>query len=434
MIEVPSQVHAVIRRIRGLGHSAYVTGGSVRDTQLNRAPRDWDVATSASGELIARSFPKVNPVGLRHNTVGVFYDGLWFEVTTYRDPDVSLAGDLALRDFTINAMALDVETGKVIDPLGGAADLTGGRLRACVNAEARFKEDPLRILRAARFMSELSLTPDESISAAAALLKESMLLPAVERVREEWLKLIVGPSVRDALLWLEQTGVMPVLFPAFSASRGVGQNRWHRWDVFQHTVETVARSAARPEVRLAAMFHDLGKPATKQWRGDDWTFYNHERISAEIASVDLDRLRFGHDQRDKVVSLVAHHMFHYEENWTDAAVRRFLRRVSPELIEPLFELRRADSSATGMGGEAETDRNLEAFRQRIEQELRAHSAFRIKDLAINGHDVIRLAGSGGTVVGMVLKAMLERVLDDPTLNQKEKLLTEAELFLKTRLK
>lgn len=432
MIEVPSPIRDIVGRLRDLGHRAYLTGGAVRDMQLGRLPRDWDVATSASGELVARSFDKVNPVGIRHNTVGVFHQGMWVEVTTFRDPGLTLDGDLALRDFTVNAMALDLESGSVIDPLDGAADLSAGRLRGCGDAAERFREDPLRMLRAARFYAELSLVPEVAITAATVAQKASVLRCAVERIREEWLKLIVGPSVREALLWLEQTGLLGILFPAITTSRGVEQNKWHRWDVFTHTIETVARAAPQAEVRMAALFHDLGKPATRRWKEGDWTFYSHERVSAEIASFDLERLRFGNEQRDRIVALVSHHMFHYAPEWSDAAVRRFLRRVSPELIDPLFELRRADSSAAGMGGEAETERNLHALRHRIEHELQANSALRIKDLAIDGNDVIALVGKSSSIIGVVLKAMLERVTDEPALNTRDRLLAEAEAFLKSQ--
>lgn len=423
---IPAPVLRVAGALARAGHAAYVVGGSVRDALLGRPPRDWDVATSASGEAVARLFPRVNPVGLRHNTVGVFEAPLWIEVTTFRDPGVTLAGDLALRDFTINAMALYPVTGRVIDPLGGRADLEAGRLRACGDAGARFAEDPLRALRAARFVAELGLAPEPALADAARQTLAAFAAVAPERVRDEWLKLIVGAHVREAFDWLAGTGLLAKMFPAAEAARGVAQNRYHRWDVYVHTVETVARAVPEADVRLAGFFHDLGKPRVRARRKGDYTFYNHERVSAEIAALDLERYRFGHLQAQRVVSLVANHMFHYDPSWSDAAVRRFVRRVSPELIDEQFKLRLADSSAAGLGGEDETRRNLALLHERIERELRANAALRIKDLAVDGHDVIGLLGKSGPLVGAVLRELLERVTDDPALNTRDRLLAEGE--------
>ncbi len=422
---LPQPVVDVSRRLREAGHRVFVTGGGVRDLLLERTPRDWDLATSASGEAVARLFPRINPVGLRHNTVGVFEGGMWLEVTTFRDPDITLEGDLAMRDFTVNAVALDPETAQVVDTLGGREDLARGVLRACVDPTARFSEDPLRILRAARFIAELGLKPTPDLTAAASSLHARVRECAVERVRDEWLKLLGGAYVRESFAWMTETGLFDLLFPAVGRGRGVEQNRYHRWDVYVHTVETVARAEPDPEVRLAAMFHDLGKPATRKWQKGDYTFYNHERVSAEIAEADLDHYRFGQRMRDRVVRLVANHMFHYEATWSDAAVRRFMRRIEPELLEPLFKLRMADSSATGMGREEDTAENLRLLRARIVEQQQAHVAMKVTDLEISGHDVIGLAGGGGPIVGQVLRTLLERVTDDPGLNERDRLLAEA---------
>jgi tRNA nucleotidyltransferase (CCA-adding enzyme) len=422
---IPEPVLFITRRLRAAGHPAYVVGGAVRDAVRGRAPRDWDVASTATGAQVAALFPRINPVGLRHDTVGVFHGEMWVEVTRFRDPGVTLAGDLALRDFTLNAMALDPDTGRLIDPLGGAADLAAGRLRACGDAALRLAEDPLRMLRAARFVAELALAVDPALSAAASQLAQRAAEPAAERIRDEWLKLIVGPGVRESWRWLGGAGVLPVLFPAVGAARGVTQNRYHKFDVYEHTLETVARAVPEADVRLAAMFHDLGKPATKRLKDGEATFYNHERVSAEIAAADLERYRFPQRQAERVAALVANHMFHYDPSWSDAAVRRFVRRVSPELLEGQFALRRADSAAAGLGGEAETEANLAALRARVDLELRSQHALKIADLAIDGHEVGRIAGKGA-IVGVILRALLERVTDDPALNTPDRLRAAAE--------
>lgn len=423
---IPEPVLRTAAALARAGYPAYLVGGSVRDALLGREPRDWDLATSAPGEAVARLFRRVNPVGLRHNTVGVFAEPLWIEVTTFRDPGVTLEGDLGLRDFTINAMALEPATGRLIDPLGGRADLAAGRLRACLDAAARFAEDPLRALRAARFVAELGLAPDPSLAAACKATLGAFEAVAPERVRDEWVKLLVGAHVREAFDWLAGTGLLAKIFPAAEAARGVVQNRYHRWDVFVHTVETVARAVPEPEVRLAGFFHDLGKPRVRARRKGDYTFYNHERVSAEIAALDLERFRFAHHQAQRIVALVQNHMFHYDPAWSDAAVRRFVRRVSPELLDAQFKLRLADSSAAGLGGEDETRQNLALLQARIARELKAHAALRITDLAVDGNDVIGLLGKSGPLVGAVLRELLERVTDDPALNTRDRLLAEGE--------
>lgn len=427
---IPEPVRYVAARLRAAGFPAYVVGGAVRDLALARPPRDWDIASTATGEQVAALFPRINPVGIRHDTVGVFHGEMWIEVTRFRDPGATLEGDLGLRDFTMNAMALDPETGRLIDPLGGTRDLAARVLRACGAAGSRIAEDPLRMLRAARFIAELTLEADPELSFSARQAAARAAEPAVERTREEWLKLIVGPEVRGAWRWLVEAGILAVLFPALSAARGVGQNRFHRWDVYEHTLETVARAVPDADVRLAAMFHDLGKPAVKRLRRGDYTFYNHERVSAEIAAADLDRYRFPQQQAARVVALVEHHMFHYDPGWSDAAVRRFVRRVSPELLDAQFALRRADSAAAGMGGEAETEANLAALRARVAAELKSRHALKIADLAVDGHAIGRLTGGTGPLVGVILRALLERVTDDPALNTRDRLLAEAEALVR----
>lgn len=426
---IPEPVLDVLRTLHRAGFLAYVVGGPVRDLLLNREPRDWDAASNADPQAILGLFSRVNPVGARHGTVGVFHKEMWIEITRFRDPGCTLPGDLALRDFTVNAMAIDSATGRLIDPLGGETDLKNLSLRACGSADERFQEDGLRVLRAGRFFSELGLLPDAALTAAARREHARLSLVAPERIRDEWLKLLLGKNVRGALQWCLDTEVSALLFPAMIAARGVEQNRYHRWDVYGHTVETVARAVPKADVRLAAWFHDLGKPATRRRKAGDWTFYGHEQVSAQIAAAELDRFKVGHELRERVVSLVSNHMFHYAPEWSDAAVRRFLQRVGPELLDPLFELRRADSSAAGLGGEAEVAANLAALQHRIAAERSRHNALQIADLAIDGHDVKRLAGHAGPVVGAVLRAMLDKVVDDPSINERERLLREAEAWI-----
>lgn len=426
---IPEPALVVVRTLRKHGYEVVFAGGCVRDLLLSRVPRDWDVATSASGAVVASLFRQINPVGLKHDTVGVFEQGLWVEVTRFRDPERTLRGDLGLRDFTINAIAFDPEMDRLIDPLAGQADLVAKRIRACGSAAARFQEDPLRMLRAARFIAELGFVPEEDVTMAARILFGRLRETAPERVRDETIKLLLGRFVREAMDWMAATGVLAVLYPDVAATQGVGQNRWHRWDVFRHTVETVARAESDLEVRLAGFFHDLGKPVTKRFIGGDWTFYNHERVSARIATSVLDQYHFAQRLRDRVVALVSHHMFHYQPKWSDAAVRRFIQRVGPELVDPLFKLYLADSDAAGTDKKEQAAHNVAELRRRIEAQLSARYALKVSDLDIDGYDVMRLTGGPGPLVGRVLRDLLDRVIEEPSLNQRDRLLREAENIL-----
>jgi tRNA nucleotidyltransferase (CCA-adding enzyme) len=426
----------VLRRLREQGHQAWLVGGGIRDLILGREPLDWDVATSAGPAAVMELWPQAVPTGVRHGTVTLPLREGPVEITTYRTegpytdgrhPDwvnfgASLEEDLARRDFTVNAMAFDPETATLVDPEGGIEDLAGRVIRTVGDPDARFREDGLRPLRGIRFAAVLEFSVDPETLAAIARARDGVARVARERVRDELLKLLGAPRPSIGIELLRQTGLLGGILPELLDEVGVAQNRFHAHDVYEHSLHAVdAVPRERPLVRLAALLHDIGKPSTRAVVDGEGTFYNHQRVGAEMARDILERLRFSRDDRDLVSHLVDEHMFHYTQEWSDGAVRRFLRRVGTESLDDQFQLREADNAARGVeSGDAGT---LGELRARIDAVLARREAIAVQDLAVQGDDVMRALGIGpGPEVGRALHALLDRVLEDPGLNERERLL------------
>lgn len=447
---VPAPVTRLVRRLREAGHDAWVVGGSVRDLLAREAgfdpdlvgpPEDWDVATSAHPREVKALFPRVRETGVRHGTVTVLIGGMAIEVTTYRTefgysdgrrPDRvefvrTLEDDLARRDFTINAIALDPLTGELRDPHGGLADLRARRLRAVGDPARRFAEDGLRPLRALRFAARLELELDPATEAALRPALPVFAKVAAERVRVEWWKAFEARTPSRFLAPLREHGLLGVTAPELEAMAGCEQNRHHAYDVWEHTLRCVDQAPRRVLVRVAALMHDAGKPSVRAWSEEkgDWTFHGHERVGAEIAARVLDRLRCSKAERDRVVRLVRHHLLGYRDDWSDAAVRRFLRRVGEDLLEDLFDLWRADTLAKGTDPSEALARG-ERLRQRIDRVLSERPALSVRDLAIDGNDLRReLRLPEGPAVGRLLDRLLDDVIADPSRNEREALLARA---------
>lgn len=436
---IPQPVLELCRRFRAHGARAWVVGGCLRDLLLDREVSDWDLATSAEPDAVTRMFRRVIPTGTAHGTVTVLHRGEAFEVTTLRGegayadgrrPDSvhfvdDIEDDLARRDFTVNAMAYDPLEDRLVDPFGGLDDLRAGVLRAVGDPRRRFAEDGLRILRGARFVAtlELELEPDTRAAFEGAL--DTFRKVSRERVREEWLKTMRARRPSRAFAVMRDTGILGVTFPALLEQVGCEQNRWHAYDVWEHTMRVLDESTGGPVERVAALLHDVAKPRTRavSETTGDYTFYDHERVGAEMADRWLREYRFSKAEREVIVHLVRHHLVCYRPEWTDAAVRRFVRRVGEDHLDALLRLARAD--ALGKGRDVSEELALlDALRDRVEGVLREGAALSTSDLAIDGRDVLeRVGGRGGPVVGRVLRAVLERVVDDPSLNERARLLT-----------
>lgn len=432
-------VHPILKELSRFftqsGHHVYLVGGAVRDIVLGKKPEDWDVATDATPNEVASIFHRVIPTGIDHGTVTIPFREHMIECTTFRTetgysdgrrPDAvgyaaTIEEDLSRRDFTMNAIAVSLPEGIVTDPFGGRKDIARGIIRTVGLASERFGEDGLRPIRAVRFSAQLGFAIDEETLAAIPGALSVTAKVAKERVRDELVKLVLSPTPSAGLRFMESAGLLGLILPELYACRGIEQKGRHEFDVLDHLYAACdASPRASLEIRLAALFHDVGKPRVRATDTEgNYTFYNHEIVSAEMTETIMNRLRFPLKTIATVVHLVRQHMFHYEPNWTDAAVRRFIVRAGEEHIDQLFALRRADACAiTGILTEPA---HLAEFTDRIRAVTEASHAFSLKDLSLNGKDLIALGIPPGPMTGLILKELLEAVLDDPELNTRERL-------------
>ena len=429
---IPADVAHLLGRIWASGHSAYIVGGSLRDALLGRVPADWDLTTGATPRQIQAIFPG-SVYENRFGTVVVRHRGVAYEITTFRadasysdhrHPDEvtfghSVEDDLARRDFTVNAMAWGgqtAETAAYVDPFGGRADLDAHLLRAVGDPDRRFAEDALRMIRCVRLAAALEFAVDRA--ALDAVSRNAGLAASLsgERIGAELGKLLAAPRPSTGLRLMESTGLLAVVAPDLAAQRGVPQNKLAGEDLWDHTLRTVDAAPNRPLVRLAALLHDVGKPSTLA----DGHFIGHETVGAEIARRFLAGVRRPRHESEQVVNLVAQHMFTYEPAWSDAAVRRFIRRVGPAAVDDLLALREADNQGSGLEPGAG---GIEELRSRIRVEIEAGFALSRDQLAVDGNDLMaELDLPRGPVLGMVLDELTERVIAEPALNDRARLL------------
>ena len=441
LAHVPEDALAICERLRGAGKRSWIVGGCVRDSLLGKEIADWDVATDALPNELMKLFPRAIPTGLQHGTVTVVRSGHHYEITTLRGettysdgrrPDAvhfvdDIVADLARRDFTVNAIAVDPENGALVDPFDGRKDLAAKRLRAVGKAFERFSEDGLRVLRAARFCATLEFELDPETFAAIAPTLDTFRKVSAERVRDEWVKTMKAKMPSRAFEVMRTSGILGVTCPELLDGVGMEQNKWHSFDVWTHGMACMDACLGDPVLRIAALLHDVGKPRSREFseKTQDYTFYDHDKIGAEIAHPIATRLKFSNDERDRIVSLVRHHLFHYDA-WSDQAVRRWIKRVGPERIEDLYTLNEADLRGKGpIFGEADLA-PLFALKAHVEKVLAEGAALSTRDLAIDGNDLIKELGvKPGRIIGKVLDALLEVVLADPTQNTREAMLARA---------
>jgi tRNA nucleotidyltransferase (CCA-adding enzyme) len=432
----PQALLEILSSLREAGFKAYVVGGCVRDMLLERIVKDWDVSTDATPEEVQASFAKTVPTGVTHGTVTVILEGRAFEVTTFRQdseyPDArhpekvffttEVEADLSRRDFTVNAIAYEPLNHEVVSPHGGLGDIAKRIIRTVGKPLDRFREDGLRPLRAIRFACQLDFEIEKETHGAMSLALDRVSLVSMERVRDEIMKILECRKPSRGFELMRETGLLALFLPELERSRGVTQNEFHAYDVFWHNLYTCdAVPADKPLVRLAGLLHDIGKPSTWEERERRVTFYNHQHVGAEMVVSIMGRFKFSNAERDYVVRLVDNHMFDYKSVWTDGALRRFIKRVGVEAIADIFDLRIADFLGNGL--RQGFPHYLEEMRDRIEKLLKKDSALTVNDLAVDGNDVMRELGIGpDKQVGIVLRELLELVLDHPELNIKEELL------------
>lgn len=437
---VPQDVRDVCRRLHAAGCEAFLVGGGVRDALLGREPGDFDIATDAPPGQVMELFGErfAIPTGLKHGTVTVVTpEGRNVEVTTYRGEGAYLDGrhpssvtfvsslpeDLARRDFTMNAIAYDPEHDRMVDPFGGQTDIAARLVRAVGDPLARFREDGLRVMRAVRQATQLGFEVEPATLDAIPAARDVFRKVSIERMRDELLKLLAAPKPSRGIEMMRITGLLEDVLPELLESVGVAQNHFHRHDVYGHTLETLDGTSGDALTRLAALLHDIGKPRTRQPKPEapgENSFFQHEVVSAEMADAISRRMKLPTADRERITHLVKHHMFWYEPSWSDGSVRRFLRRVGLENLPSLMALRRGDIVGRGFG--EDPDKETAALEARVASVMAQDAALKVTDLAIDGKDVMRLLQiPPGLAVGRILDALLEKVLDDPAMNTREKL-------------
>ncbi|HSZ83788.1 MAG TPA: HD domain-containing protein [Polyangia bacterium] len=442
--QIPADVRALARRLHDAGFEAHLVGGGVRDMLLGRPPADFDLATDARPEKVLEIFGRsfAIPTGLQHGTVTVLTGAdpatrRSVEVTTFRGEGAYLDGrrpssvtyvstleeDLSRRDFTMNAIALEPLTGAIVDPFDGRADLARRLIRAVGDPLARFREDGLRPMRAVRQAAQLGFEIEPATEGAIAPTLDVFAKVSAERVRDELLKLLASPRPSVGLALMHRTGLLGEVLPELLEGVGCVQNRYHKHDVFGHTLAVVDATRGDAIVRLGALLHDVGKPRARQPREGapgEYSFFNHEYVGKDMADAIGRRLKLSTAERARVVALVEHHMFFYKPEWTDGTVRRFVKRVGADTLGALFALREGD--VLGRGFDEDPERELGELRRRIAEVAASDAALRVTDLAIDGQDVMRVLGvPPSREIGVVLERLLELVLDDPSLNTRERL-------------
>lgn len=448
-MEIKKEIKEVIGKLKENGFEAFVVGGCVRDFLRKAKPKDWDVTTNAKPEEIMKIFPDS------------FYENKFFtvtvltksedtnlkeiEITTYRKetkytdkrhPDEvqfaeSLEEDLKRRDFTINAMALEIldDKWKIIDLFGGEEDLKNKIIRAVGDPKERFAEDALRMMRAVRFAVTLGEGWEIEENTKKGIRENAFLISEIskERVRDEFLKIIMSERAAEGIEILRELGLLKYIIPELEESYKVTQNKHHIYDCYEHSLKSLdfaAKKNFNKYVRLAALFHDIGKPRTKRGEGPDATFYGHEIVGTEMTVQILNRLKFPKKEIEKIAKLVRYHLFYYNPGEVgESSVRRLIKKVGLENIEELLQVRMSDRIGSGVP-KAEPYK-LRHLRYMIEKVCR--DPISVKMLKINGEDIMSLLKIGpGPKVGQILSILLEKVIEDPKVNEKEFLKKEIE--------
>ena len=422
-VKIPDFVGDILNMLRENGFNAFIVGGAVRDTLLEREAVDWDITTDAEVHVIQSVFKGIRQFSLKHKTVTLVHSGTAFEITTMKGAGgkkADIYSDLSLRDFTLNAMAYDEQKSIVLDPHGGAVDIKRKIIRAVENPGGRFGEDPLRMLRAVRFAGELDFSIDRDTIDSIPSLAPTLNTVSVERVRDELTRILLCRKPSNLLGLLCETGLMRHILPELLEGNGIMQNSRHMYTVFKHAVETVEIIPSSHILRFAALLHDIGKPRVREEINGEYHFYNHESVSSSMAKEIMERLRFSRDDIKKITILISLHMIDYKEEWSDAAVRRLIRRAGWDNIDELLALRKADIIAHGViDNKPDLLTHLE---KRINKMRNDSMSIDITDLAIDGKKVMDIMDiEPGPEVGEILRRVLEIVIDNPALNSEEKL-------------
>ena len=442
-IKLPKEVKNILNKLDKSGFESYAVGGCIRDILLEKKPKDWDATTSAKPEQIQKIFPESfykNKFGtVTVKTKNNKKELKEIEITTFRTeqkytdkrhPDKicftdNLKKDLSRRDFTINALAID-KNDKITDLFNGKDDIEKRIIRAVGDPKKRFSEDALRMLRAIRLAIELNFEIEEKTFKAIKDNSGLLQMIAKERIRDEFIKMIMSKNPEKAIELLEESNLLEYIIPELKKGIGVSQNKHHIYTIYQHSVLSLQFAAKRNynlEVRLAALMHDIAKPQAKRGEGENSTFYNHDYLGAKFSIKILERLKFPRKIIEKVALLIRNHMFVYNvDEVTEAGVRRLLRRVGKENINDLINLRVADRLGSGVPKAIPYKlRHLEYIIEKVSQD-----PISAKMLKINGNDLIKLLKiEPEPKLGLLIEALLSEALENPKINTKEKLSKKA---------
>ncbi len=426
---IPQEVKMIVASLEKAGFEAYIVGGCVRDFLLGKEPQDWDITTNAKPKAILKLFPE----GRYENRFGTVIIGE-IEVTTYRletkysdqrHPDKvkfaeTIEEDLARRDFTINAMALDLATEKVIDPYKGQRDLEKKVIRAVGRPLERFSEDALRMLRAVRLACALNFRIEKDTAEAIKAQSANLKMISAERIRDELTKIVMTRRAEAGVRKLQELGLLKSIIPELLAGIGMEQPKHHIYTVFEHAVKTLGYcTSLKLSVRLACLLHDIAKPYTKEGEGEEAHFYYHNTKGAQMARTILYRLKYPKKIVEKVAHLVRHHMFVYNiGEVTERGVRRLLVRVGQEHMADLMDLRIADRLGSGCPkAKPYKLRHLEYMLEKVSQD-----PISTRMLKIDGNEVMRILKiKPSPKVGLLLNALLSEVLDEPKMNNPQTL-------------
>lgn len=438
-IKMPGKVNKIIGVLQEAGFEAYAVGGCIRDSLLGRTPNDWDITTSAKPMEVKALFSHTIDTGIQHGTVTILLDREGFEVTTYRidgeyedgrhPKEVSFTGsleeDLKRRDFTINALAYN-ETAGLIDIFEGQKDLKDGIIRCVGNAEERFTEDALRMLRAIRFSAQLGYRIEENTLAAIHKLAGNLEKISAERIQTELLKLMVSPHP-DYLRTAYECGVTKVFFPEFDLAMETPQNHPHHcYNVGEHILHSLIEVPADKVLRLTMLLHDIAKPQclTVDEKGITH-FHGHEEMGAEMSRVILRRLRMDNDTTDKVCRLVRFHDYGNGVAPDRRIVRRAVNKIGEDLFDDFILVKKADLLAQSMYLREEKLSNLAAWDACYREIREAEECVSLRTLAVNGRDLIAAGLQPGRELGNILKQLLDEVLETPEKNEKDYLISRA---------
>jgi tRNA nucleotidyltransferase (CCA-adding enzyme) len=450
-IDIPDEVKFVSKTLENKGFEAYMVGGCTRDLLLGKTPKDWDITTNAHPEQIQELFPE-HYANNDYGTIGIKTESEdeslhIIEVTPYRTesgysdarrPDsvtfgVSLEEDLKRRDFTVNALAYRLSTEELVDYWGGEEDLKAKRLKTVGNPDERFAEDALRMMRAVRLAAELAFMIESETLTAITKNSAQLSKISIERVASEFLRLVNSPSPMQGMIFLEKLGLLQQFIPEFIDGIGCEQGGTHAYDVYEHLLRTAQAAADKGfplHLRLAALFHDIGKPKTRREGGKNkkYTFFGHEVVGARMTKAIFERLRLPRELTEEVKNLVRWHMFFSDpDEITLAAVRRTITRIGEDHIEDLLNLRVCDRIGTGRPKEQPF--RFRKYKAMVDEALR--DPISVKLLRVNGDRIMELSGEKpGKKLGYILHALLEEALDDVSKNTTEYMESQALELLK----